>query len=199
MRRGCWRDRNDFRRSSALRVTLTSNEAELAGMMRRARSGDKLAYETLLRELIPLFRTYYLRRVRDNRSELDDFVQECLIAVHQRQITYDLDRPLTPWIFAIAKYKLIDRFRARKASLSLSSIDDLDLGYETESALNARLDVDALLESASPKQRAAIVATKIRGESVAEHAAASNVSMSDVKVSVHRGLKALAGLVRGKS
>lgn len=167
--------------------------------MRRARSGDKLAYETLLRELIPLFRTYYLRRVRDNRSELDDFVQECLIAVHQRQITYDLDRPLTPWIFAIAKYKLIDRFRARKASLSLSSIDDLDLGYETESALNARLDVDALLESASPKQRAAIVATKIRGESVAEHAAASNVSMSDVKVSVHRGLKALAGLVRGKS
>lgn len=167
--------------------------------MRRTRGGDKQAYETLLRELIPLFRAYYSRRVRDNRSELDDFVQECLFAVHQRQITYDLDRPLTPWIFAIAKYKLIDRFRARKESLNLSSIDDIEPGYETESALNARLDLDALLASVSPKQRAAIVATKICGDSVAEHAAVSNVSVSDVKVSVHRGIKALANLVRGKS
>lgn len=178
---------------------MTAREGELAGLMRRARSGDKKSYEVLLRELIPLFRSYYLRRVRDNRTELDDFVQECLIAVHQRQITYDLDRPLTPWIFAIARYKLIDRFRGRKESLDLSSIDDFEPGYETEAALNARLDVDTLLASASPKQRAAIIATKLRGDSIAEHAAASNVSESDVKVSVHRGLKALAGLVRGKS
>ena len=167
--------------------------------MRLARTGDRRAYESLLRNLAPIFKSYYLRRVRDYLAESDDFIQECLLAVHQRQITYDISRPLLPWIYAIARHKLIDRFRARKEALNLSDIDDAVTGYDAEPALSARLDVEALLDRASPKQKTAIIATKIRGESVAEHALASGVSESDVKVSVHRGLKALANFVRRKA
>lgn len=167
--------------------------------MRLARTGDRRAYEELLRNLVPVFKTYYLRRVRDYMSEADDFIQECLLAVHQRQITYDVNRPLLPWVYAIARHKLIDRFRARKESLNLSDMDAAVFGYDAEPAQSARLDIEALLDRASPKQKMAIIATKIRGESVAEHAAASGVSESDVKVSVHRGLKALANFVRRKA
>lgn len=177
---------------------MTLKEPELADLMRLARTGDRRAYEELLRGLVPLFKSYYLRRVRDYLGEAEDFIQECLLAVHQRQITYDVGRPLLPWVYAIARHKLIDRFRARKEALNLSDEDAALAGYEVEPALNARLDIEALLDRASPKQKLAIVATKIRGESIAEHALASGVSESDVKVSVHRGLKALATFVRGK-
>lgn len=175
------------------------NETELADLMRLARTGDRRAYEELLRGLVPIFKSYYLRRVRDYLVEVDDFVQECLLAVHQRQITYDITRPFLPWAYAIARHKLIDRFRARKEALNLSDVDTAVTGYDGEPALSARLDVEALLERASPKQKNAIIATKIRGESIAEHAVVAGVSESDVKVSVHRGLKALASFVRRKA
>ena len=46
--------------------------------------------------------------------------------------------------------------------------------------------------------RQAISATKVEGLSVSEAAARSGMSESAVKVSVHRGLKALASLVGGR-
>ncbi len=177
---------------------MSGHDEELSGLMGVARTGDQRAYGELLRKLVPLFRAYYLRRVRDHTSEADDFVQECLLAVHQRQITYDIDRPLLPWIYAIARHKLIDRFRSRKETLPLPDFDTAEAGYDSEPALSARLDVEALLDKASPKQKGAIIATKIRGESVADYAAASSVSVSDVKVSIHRGLKRLAQFVGKK-
>src|SRR3990167_4978846 len=152
------------------------NETELANLMRLARTGDRRAYEELLRGLVPVFKSYYLRRVRDYLVEVDDFIQECLLAVHQRQITYDVTRPLLPWVYAIARHKLIDRFRARKEVLNLSDIDAAVSGYDSEHALSAKLDVETLLDHASPKQKTAIIATKIRGESIAEHAVAAGVS-----------------------
>ncbi|HBS33059.1 MAG TPA: RNA polymerase subunit sigma-70 [Parvularcula sp.] len=177
---------------------MSANEEQLAGLMRRARTGDGRAYEELLRRLIPLLRSYFKRRASGHETEADDFVQDCLIAIHQRQITYLADRPLMPWVYAIARHKLIDRFRSRKYSIGLKHLDEYDAAYETEAAINARLDIETLLETASPKQRAAIIATKIHGDSVADHAADARTSVSDIKVSIHRGLKALTRFARGE-
>jgi RNA polymerase sigma-70 factor (ECF subfamily) len=177
---------------------LASTEEELVGLLRLSRAGDSRAYEDFLRKLVPVFIAYYHRRTRSSPSEADDFVQDCLLAIHQRQITYDSTRPLLPWVYAIAKHKLIDRFRSQKAKGDFSDFNDSDGSYEVEAALTARMDVEALLDRAPAKQRDAIIATKLVGDSVAEHAAASGLSLSDVKVSVHRGLKYLAGLVEGK-
>ncbi len=66
--------------------------------MRRARTGDRRAYEELLRKLIPILKPYFIRRAGDHQNEADDFVQDCLIAIHQRQITYSAARPLLPWV-----------------------------------------------------------------------------------------------------
>ena len=38
-------------------------------------------------------------------------VQEVLLAVHNQRHTYDMGQPLTAWIHAIARYKMIDLFR----------------------------------------------------------------------------------------
>ena len=162
--------------------------------------GDARAHRDLLAALVPLLRRFYARRMGTS-PELEDLVQETLIAVHTRRGSYDRDRPFGPWLFAVARYKMIDYFRKTRTHASL---DDSSAGWADilgddgfEDAVSARLDIDAALSSLGGKQAAAIRATKIDGLSVAEAAARDGISEADVKVSVHRGLKSLARRLRG--
>src|SRR3569832_132872 len=79
-----------------------------------ALAGDGPAYARLLTELGALLRRYFERRLSD-AAEAEDLVQETLLAVHSRRQTYEPSRPFTAWAYAIARYKLIDHFRRRRA------------------------------------------------------------------------------------
>ena len=118
-------------------------------------------------------------------------MQDTLIVVHTRRASYDPARPFAPWLYAIARYKLVDRYRRLRATVPIDDVAAFLSEGSPENAIGARLDVATLLEALPPKQRAAIHATKIDGLSVAEAADRAGISEADVKVSVHRGLKAL--------
>jgi DNA-directed RNA polymerase specialized sigma24 family protein len=60
------------------------------------------------------------------------------------------------------------------------------------------MDIDRLLGELPIKQAEAIRATRLDGLSTAEAAARAKIGESDVKISVHRGLKALAARIRGE-
>ncbi len=62
-------------------------------------------------------------------------------------------------------------------------------------AVESAFDLEKLLARISPKARRAIQYVKLDGLSVEEAAARSGMSQSAVKVSVHRGLKALARVI----
>jgi RNA polymerase sigma factor (sigma-70 family) len=163
--------------------------------MQASLDGDAAASHALLSALVPVLRLYYARRM-SSAADLEDLVQETLIAVHTRRASYDRSRAFGPWLFAVARYKMIDHFRRTRHDVSLDELGDLlgDGGFED--AVSARLDIDAALETLTPKQAATIRATKIDGLSVAETAARDDITEADVKVSVHRGLKALAKRLR---
>ena len=164
--------------------------------MQAGLDGDARAQRDLLSALVPLLRRYYGRRM-GQAADLEDLVQETLIAVHTRRASYDRSRPFGPWLFAVARYKMIDHFRRSRADIPLDDLGDLlgDDGFED--AVSARMDIDAALTMLSPKQASTIRATKIDGLSIAETAARDHLSEADVKISVHRGLKALALRLRG--
>ncbi len=107
------------------------------------------------------------------------------------------ERPFTAWLYAVARYRMIDYLRRRKISVSLEDVEATLVEEDFELASQARMDVDTLLATLSPKQARAIRETQVEGKSVAEAAAAAGIGESDVKVSVHRGLKALAARIRG--
>jgi RNA polymerase sigma-70 factor (ECF subfamily) len=67
------------------------------------------------------------------------------------------------------------------------------------SAVDSGLDLETLLARLTPKTRQAIRLVKLDGLSVSEAAARSGMSESAIKVSVHRGLRALSLLVRQRS
>ena len=167
-----------------------------------AAQGDARAYHALLGALSGHLRGFFRRRLTRLPDEVEDLIQETLLAIHNQRHTYDPDQPITAWVHAIAKYKLVDMLRRHgKQSLLSDPLDDaMELIADDDSeAAEARRDLGVLLASLPDKQRLPIVHVKIEGLSVIEAAQLTGLSVSAVKVGVHRGLKALAARIRGKS
>jgi RNA polymerase sigma factor (sigma-70 family) len=178
-------------------VHVLVSEEELKRLMVSGLCGDATAHAALLSALVPLLRAYFRRRTRDTADEIEDLVQETLIAVHKRRATYDRDRAFTPWLFAIARYKMIDHFRRRQRECLTEALDEMLVEEGFEDTNVAMIDVQRLLEGLPTKQANAIRDTHLEGLSIAEAATHIGIGESDVKVSVHRGLKALAARIRG--
>ncbi len=176
-----------------------ASEDRLREALVRGMAGDATAYHAFLKSLGAHLRAYYRKRLAGLPDEVEDLVQEALLAVHNKRHTYDAGRPLTAWVHAIAHYKLVDLLRRRAAHDALNDPFDDDLevlaGSDTE-ASDARRDIAKLLERLPERQRLPIVQVKIQGLSVVEAARATGMSEAAVKVGVHRGLKKLAALIR---
>jgi RNA polymerase sigma factor (sigma-70 family) len=165
------------------------DEAELKLMMVAALDGDQRAYRQLLNRLVPILRQYLGRRVASGQEDVEDIVQETLLAIDTKRITYDRSRAFTPWVFAIAHHKFVDLVRRGRVTTVLP--DDLIGDDGSGDAILAGVDVAKLLDTLPPKQADAIRAVKLDGLSVAEAADRQGIGESDIKVSIHRGLKSL--------
>jgi len=175
-------------------------EAKLQALMVAGMGGNRRAYHALLRLCAERLRAYFRRRLVGREADVEDLVQETLIAIHSKRATYDPGLPFTAWLHGIARYRLIDLLR-RSGRRSALSLDDAFEPVEESrvDAILAELDVESLLASLSPKQAAAIRLTRIDGYSVREAAAMSGQSEPAVKVNVHRGLARLAAAIRGET
>ena len=180
---------------------MSASEDRLRDLLVRALAGDTSTYHAFLKELSAHLRAFLRGRLSRLPDEVEDLVQETLLAVHNQRHTYDTDQPLTAWVHAIARYKLIDLLRRRAGRDALN--DPLDDEIEVFAASDteaddARRDIARLLERLPDRQRLPILHTKLEGLSVVEAARATGMSESAVKVGVHRGLKALAAMMRGE-
>lgn len=176
-------------------------EAQLRALWVRAQDGDEAAYRLALQRMAVRLRAYLRRRLQALPDEVEDLVQETLLALHLQRGTWDPTLPVSAWMIAIARHKLIDLWRRRgRREADLTSLDEL--GEADEPAAGgaeegiSRRDLGVLLGAIPAAQREAIVLTKIEGLSVAEAAERTGASVAAVKVQVHRGLKRLAELVR---
>jgi len=176
---------------------MRADEQALRDLMIGGLDGNAADHAALLRQLVPLLRAFYRRRARGGEDDIEDLVQETLIAVHTRRATFDRDRAFTAWLFAIARYKMVDHFRRVCRLQPIDGLEAVLVAEGFEDAADARLDVADLLDTLPAKQARVIRATRIDGLSVAEAAAADGIGESDVKVSVHRGLKALMVRIQG--
>lgn len=179
---------------------MDAKEERLRELLVRGLGGDPGAYHAFLRELSAHLRAFLRRRLAHLPDDIEDLVQESLLAVHNQRHTYDVDQPLTAWVHAIAKYKMVDLVR-RRASVDLLTEplnDENDVFSSADAdAAEARRDVAKLLEQLPDRQRLPILYTKLQGLSVMEAARITGMSASAVKVGVHRGLRALAAKIRG--
>src|SRR5882672_595337 len=179
---------------------MTTHEVELKALMLASLDGDAASHRALLDRLSRRLRAYYkgkLATVGRGAAEAEDLVQEAVLAIHLKRHTYDPGELLTPWVHAIARYKLIDFLRRTRTSLTDVPIDEANMMTAHDDNVDAEstLDLKRLMQRLPEKMRCSIEAVKLEGQSVAEAAVRCGISESGVKVNIHRGLKTLAALI----
>jgi RNA polymerase sigma factor (sigma-70 family) len=178
-------------------------EDRLRALMLASLAGDAASYRNLMTELQNHLRRFFRRRLRtDLVDQVEDLVQETLLALHARRMTYDPRQPFTAWIYAIARYKLIDLLRRshERAHVPIDDLGDfLSSGADGLDSAAAGRDLDRVLDTLPKRASSLTRRVKLEEQSIAEVAVANGMSQGAVKVAVHRGLRALAARFGGKS
>lgn len=168
------------------------DEQELAMLLQAAIAGDEKAYATFLRRTGAIVRGFARRRIIDGSLDPEDIVQETLLAIHTKRHTWMSDAPVLPWIFAIARFKLIDAFRKRGRRVEIELDDIIDTVAQQETETVSERDMRRVIDALTPGQRSVVAAISIEGHSIGETAAKYNMTESAVRVTLHRGLRAIA-------
>jgi RNA polymerase sigma-70 factor, ECF subfamily len=171
--------------------TTAATDARLRDWMVLSLASDKAALTRMLEEIGERLRVYFARRL-SSPVDVEDLVQETLLAIYAKRHTYDPSLPITPWIYTIAKYKLVDHLRRQKhrVTVPLERAGELhSLDNPEEGAI--RLDLDRLLGQLPLPRRRLVEDLKLVGLSVPEAAARGGVTPASAKVMVHRCLKRL--------
>ena len=176
------------------------HEVECAAWMRQGIDGDEVAYRQLLEALGAGLRVtvrYRFALAGQGNSEVEDVVQETLLALHLKRHTWNRSERLGPWVAAIARNKLIDAFR-RRGRHNVVPIDDIEetLVATTGDAEETRGDVDTILRHLNERQQTIVRLVSIEGQSFRQVGESLHMTEVAVRVSLHRTLKALAALYR---
>jgi len=168
-------------------------DADLAVLLRAALAGDEKAYARFLERVAALVRAFARRRIVQGGVDAEDVVQDTLLAIHTKRHTWRPETPVEPWLYAIARYKLIDAFRrkGRHIEVDIDGFADAIPAVQSEETISER-DLGRVLDTLSPGQRSVVESISVDGRSIGETAQALNMNETAVRVALHRGLKAIA-------
>lgn len=167
------------------------DEIELAQLMRAALAGDGKAYDFFLRDVAGLVRSFARRKVQEG-IDAEDIVQETLLAIHMKRHTWRHDAPVTPWIYAIARHKLVDAYRRRRRRVEIETGETPETSAQSKTESVSDREIGVALDALAPGQRSAVAAICVDGRSIGEAAKHLGMSEAAVRVALHRGLTAIA-------
>lgn len=179
---------------------MSEQEVQWAGLMRAALSGDAAAYRAFLDGVTPRLRALAARglvRAGRDRADAEDIVQETLLAIHLKRQTWACDRPIGPWLNAIARHKLVDALRRRGHHFDVP-IDDVveALAVEPPTRDIRAHEIERMLAGLKTRQRDVVRSITVDGQSISDTAARLSMTEGAVRVMLHRGLAKLAATFR---
>ncbi|KIZ40646.1 MULTISPECIES: sigma-70 family RNA polymerase sigma factor [Rhodopseudomonas] len=179
---------------------MRGRDNEWTDLMRAANAGDTGAYHRLLKAVAPVLRAGARRglaRAGQPIDQSEDIVQDILLAVHLKRQTWDPEAPFAPWLFAIARNKLIDALRRRGRRVFVN-IDDFAETIPSEPVAETLPagEVAKHLQALPPRQRDVLQSIAVESASIKATAARLSMSEGAVRVALHRGLSALAAKLR---
>jgi RNA polymerase sigma-70 factor (ECF subfamily) len=188
---------DDERRKSE--GVVTDRELEWSSGMRAANRGDAVAYARLLASLAPVLRGLARQSLTRTRleSDVEDVVQETLLAIHLKRHTWDETRPFGPWVRAIIRHKLVDAARRRgfRVEVPVDNLTDV-LAAPIPDAERSVGSVERYLDELPARQKEVVRAVMLDGATVRNTASRLQTSEGNVRVALHRGLAALAARIR---
>jgi RNA polymerase sigma-70 factor (ECF subfamily) len=183
-------DRNNLkdRPKCMVGACVREREDEWTGLMRSAMSGDSAAYHRLLKAVTPVLRAGARRglvRAGQPVDQAEDIVQEILLAVHLKRHTWDASAAFAPWLFAIARNKLIDALRRRGKRIFVNIDDFAETLAEAPAAETASAsEVAAQLDALPPRQRDVLQSIAVESASIKDTAVKFAMSEGAVPTSL---------------
>lgn len=174
-------------------------DAVLAGLLTASQQGDGVAYAAFLATAVPLLRQYGRAKLSGRAADLEDFVQDTLLSLHQARATYQPGRPVLPWVYAIARNRLADLLRRRYRRLAVEAdYDETVADNVPQQAAEEPPDLAPLLAKLPAGQRQAVELVKLQQLSLREASVRSGIGVGALKVAVHRGIAGLRQMMVGK-
>lgn len=165
--------------------------------MRLALQGDAGAYRQVLHALTPALRALVRRAVGSAgaRADTEDIVQDILLAVHLKRGNWDPSQPLRPWVYGVARHKIIDAHRRRGRHVSMP-IEEIEALIEAPAGADQATpgEAERWLGRLGPRDQAIVRAIAIEERSAAEVGRMLDMQEGAVRVALHRALKKLAAL-----
>ena len=165
---------------------------ELTALFCQGIAGDSAKYQRFLCEITPILRRVVLKKLP--AADAEDTVQEILISIHKARHTYDGNRPIMPWLFAITQFRINDALRRVYAGARHESVDIDDLAdvlpdvTETESSNES---IDDMLKNVPEREQKILTMMHVEGYTAKETGNRLGMKESAVKVAAHRAIKKL--------
>lgn len=165
---------------------------EIQDLALRAQGGDQASYKLFLKLIAERYFPKF-RRLLPTQN-VDDAIQELLMAIHKAFHTYDSKKSITPWLNAIAYYKVQDQLRevyklAEQVELENNKFD------ETPGTEGLALDLSKLMSKLTERERKIVQMLKVDEFSVEEIATQLKLTSSNVKILSFRAMHKLRSYV----
>lgn len=171
-------------------VTSEDKNKMLSDLLNLANSGNKKSYEEFLNKISSLLRPIIVKKIIN--FDVEDVLQEILLSIHKARHTYNGDRPIIPWIIAIANFRMTDYLRKYYAQMRHKTLDiqemenilaDIDENFIETTSINE------LFDEITPKNKEIITMMHLEGFTAKEVGERVGMSESAVKVAAHRAIK----------
>lgn len=163
---------------------------ELTALFRAGLDGDAASYTRFLQTVTPIIRRIACRKL--SATDAEDALQEILISIHKARHTYDGERPIMPWLLAIAQFRINDMLRKSYAGSRREMIDIHELAEilpdVTEPASSSE-SVNVLLENIPEREQRILTMMHVEGYTAKETGVRLGMKESAVKVAAHRAMK----------
>ena len=173
-------------------------DRRLSAAMAAAQGGDRAAYETVLRDCVPVVQRI-ARRQGAAADFVDDVVQDVLVTIHGARATYDPSRSFVAWLTAITQRRTIDilRKRGRQGAREIHAPEAFETRAgeddpEREAVANSEAaQLRAFVAELPEGQREAIDALALEEKSLEDASKATGRTKTSLKVNLHRAIKTL--------
>src|SRR3954467_2579888 len=163
-----------------------NNELLWTLLMEQAVAGDDFAYHQVLAAIAVALTRSLRRRALRIGLDVEDIVQDVLLALHLKRETWVPGTPVAPWVNAIARNKIVDawRWRVRPPQVPIESIVDT-LRVETDARDEFPGDLERGFAALTPRQREILTSVSLEGYTSAETAVRLAISDVAVRVAMH--------------
>ncbi|MGC6485298.1 MAG: sigma-70 family RNA polymerase sigma factor [Candidatus Puniceispirillales bacterium] len=164
--------------------------------MRTGLAGDREAYREFFRAVVPML----TRMIASMAPALpvdqrEDIVQDILTTVHAKRHTWQQTKPILPWLYAIARHRLIDHLRRQQRGaatfhdIDLDSIAEITAGPDHNPDL--KIDLEKGIDQLEGRAGTVVRAIGLDGKDIRQTSNETGISENAVRIAFHRGLKKL--------